>query len=205
MVDSSELAQVLHEAEDIAQSVHQKATSAHLLLAMFTLENPAEIVLKERGVDEDVLLASLTQAPVEPDGVVREVCERAREIARSCGARETECLHLLIATTRVRCLAQQMLAKVGLDLTGLRNTALSYYLSGRMPRKLQVAKGRPLAAPPRDTGPGRPAVASAPAAVLTPVPAPATRALSARDLVDAEELEEAELFEAAAQGPVVAP
>src|SRR6185295_1438571 len=185
MVDSSELAQVLHEAEDIAQSVHQKATSAHVLLAVFTLENPAEILLKERGVDEDVLLASLSQAPVEPDGVVRELCERAREIARSCGARETECLHLLIATTRVRCLAQQMLAKVGLDLTGLRNTALSYYLSGRMPRKLQAAKGRPLGGPPRDTGPGRPAVASsAPAAVLTPAPAPPPqRSLTARDLV----------------------
>src|SRR4051812_40004817 len=191
MVDSSELAQVLHEAEDIAQSVHQKATSAHVLLALFTLENPAEIVLKERGVDEDVLLASLSQAPVEPDGVVRELCERAREIARSCGARETECLHLLIAITRVRCLAQQMLAKVGLDLTGLRNTALSYYLSGRMPRKLQVAKGRPLAAPPRDSNPGRPAVASsAPAAVLTPAPAPpAQRSLSARDLVDPDDAE----------------
>jgi len=192
MVDSSELAQVLHEAEDIAQSVHQKATSAHVLLAVFTLENPAETLLKERGVDEDVLLASLSQAPVEPEGVVRELCERAREIARSCGARETECLHLLIATTRVRCLAQQMLAKVGLDLTGLRNTALSYYLSGRMPRKLQAAKGRPLAGPPRDTGPGRPALASAPAAVLTPVPSSPSHpaALTARDLVDAEEAED---------------
>ncbi|HZN94148.1 MAG TPA: ATP-dependent Clp protease ATP-binding subunit, partial [Myxococcales bacterium] len=217
MVDSSELAQVLHEAEDIAQSVHQKATSAHVLLALFTLENPAEVVLRERGVDEDVLLSTLSQAPVEPDGLVRELCERAREIARSCGARETECLHLLIATTRVRCLAQQMLAGAGLDLTGLRNTALSYYLSGRMPRKLQAAKGRPLGAPPRSTDPGRPATpapAHASTAVLTPTPSRPDHAavLGARDLVDADEGEDAagsdEVFEEAARllaAPAAAP
>jgi len=41
MADSTELAQVLHEANDIAQSVAQKLTSAHLLLALFTVENRA--------------------------------------------------------------------------------------------------------------------------------------------------------------------
>src|SRR5262245_56426838 len=168
MVDSSDLAQVLLEAEDIARSVHQRCTSAHVLLAVFTLENGAEVLLRERDVDEDVLLGSLTQAPAEPESVVRELRERAREIAQTCGARETECLHLLIAMTRVRCLAQQMLSKVGIDLTALRNTALSYYLSGRMPRKLLAPKIRPAAQPPRE---GAPRPASATAVVSPPLPA----------------------------------
>ena len=43
MVDSSDLAQVVAEAEDIAQSVGHKLTSAHLLLALFTaLDDPTK-------------------------------------------------------------------------------------------------------------------------------------------------------------------
>ncbi len=68
-------------------------------------------------------------------------------------------MHALIATTRVRCAAQDLLFKTGLDLTGLRNTALSYFTSGRMPRRLMLsrelppnvpraASGRPIGAPP---------------------------------------------------------
>src|SRR5579862_6092642 len=117
MVDSTEFAQVLAEAEDIAKAVGQGVTSAHLLLAVFTLENRAQVVLRERGVDEDRLLEAMTQAPKEDDGLVRELCARTREIARTCGSTEADCLHLLIATTRVRCLAQELLAKTGLDLT----------------------------------------------------------------------------------------
>ena len=39
MVDSTEFAVVLAEAEDIAQSVGQRLTTAHLLLALYTAEN----------------------------------------------------------------------------------------------------------------------------------------------------------------------
>ncbi|MGA9523034.1 MAG: Clp protease N-terminal domain-containing protein, partial [Myxococcaceae bacterium] len=126
MVDSSDFAQVLAEADDIARSVGQKLTSAHLLLAAFTVENRAQLLLKERGIDEDALLQAMTAAPREPDGLVRELCERSREIARSCGCNEADSLHMLIATTRVRCAANELLVRVGIDLTGLRNTALSY-------------------------------------------------------------------------------
>jgi ATP-dependent Clp protease ATP-binding subunit ClpC len=86
--------------------------------------------------------------------LVRELLERTREIAQTCGSVEADCLHMLIATTRVRCLAQDLLAKSGLDLTGLRNTALSYFLSGRMPRKLQLGREAPMGAP--RAGSGRP-------------------------------------------------
>src|SRR5678815_356291 len=55
MVDSSDLALVLSEADDIAQSVSQKPTTAHAVLALFTVDNAGQRLLKERGVDEDRL------------------------------------------------------------------------------------------------------------------------------------------------------
>jgi ATP-dependent Clp protease ATP-binding subunit ClpC len=140
MLDSADFIQVVSEAGDIAQSVAQKLTSAHVLLALFTVENRAQLVLKERGVDEDRLLEVLTQAPEEEEGLLKELYSKCREIAKNCASSEADCLHLLIAATRVRCAAQQMLLKTGIDLAALRNSALSYYLGGRMPRKLQLQR-----------------------------------------------------------------
>ncbi len=212
MVDSSDFAQVLAEAEDIAHSVSQRLTTAHLLLASFTIENRAQMLLKERGIDEDRLLEVMSAAPVEQEGLVRELCERAREIAKSCGSREADCLHLLIATTRVRCAAHELLAKAGVELTGLRNTALSYYLSGRMPRRLQLGRdGGPSPQRPVPTRSSAAPPAPQPAtrtAVLPPEPArrntaPEARpALSLRELIDDEP--EPQLFEASLPDPVPA-
>ncbi|WP_338866652.1 ATP-dependent Clp protease ATP-binding subunit [Myxococcus stipitatus] len=208
MVESTDLAQVLQEANDIARSVAQRLTSAHVLLALFTVENRAQLLLKERGVDEDALLQLLTAAPAEQDGPVRELREKAREIATSCGSQEADCLHLLIAVTRVRCVAQELLVHAGLDLATLRTTAVSYFVSGRMPRKLQPnrshalgsrpAPNRPLGAPPSPlpfsavavslprpvpgAPPTPPVFPSAPPRVTTP-------ALSPRDLIDVDEPE----------------
>jgi ATP-dependent Clp protease ATP-binding subunit ClpC len=213
MVDGTDLAQVLHEAEDIAQSVAQRLTSAHVLLALFTVENGAQLLLKERGVDEDGLLQTMSAPPDEAPGLVRELRERAREIARNCGSPETDCLHLLIAFTRVRCAAAELLTEAGLDLSGLRNTALSYFLSGRMPRKLQVGRAQPLGRPI----PTRPL--GAPPSPLPQAPLPAAfssatvavsvarPALSPRDLIDevAEEVEEAHAEAERARAPAAQP
>ncbi|MBX5480431.1 MAG: AAA family ATPase [Myxococcaceae bacterium] len=189
MVDSTDFVQVLAEAEDIAKSVSQKLTSAHVLLALFTVENRAALLLKERGIDEDVLLQSLASAPKEEDGLVRELCERSREIARSCGSREADALHMLIATTRIRCAAQELLGRVGLDLTALRNTALSYYLSGRMPRRLQLGRAQPVR--PIGTRTRTPPAPQPATTVALSVPEPAAPApqpfVSPRDLIDADE------------------
>jgi ATP-dependent Clp protease ATP-binding subunit ClpC len=181
MVDSSDLGQVLAEAEDIARSVAQTLTSAHVVLALFTVDNPGARLLRERGVDEDGLLAKLNGAPTEPEGTLAEVRARALDIARHCGSAEVDCLHLLIAVTRVRCAAQTLLAAVHLDLMQLRNTALSYFLSGRMPRKLLQRAPATSALPSRPPSSSlRPATA---VAVATPAPAVV---LSPRALVDSE-------------------
>jgi ATP-dependent Clp protease ATP-binding subunit ClpC len=167
MVDSSDFAQVLAEADDIARSVSQKLTTAHVLLALFTVENRAQVLLKDRGLDEDRLLATMTSVPEEDEHLLEELCQRSREIARGCGSLEMDCLHWLIGATRVRCAAQDLLVRAGLDLNGTRNTALSYYLSGRMPRKLQLNRL------PKSSE-GRPATGLAPAAAITSVAPPAS-------------------------------
>ncbi len=188
MVDSTDFVQVLAEAEDIAQSVSQRLTTAHVLLAAFTVENRAQLLLKERGIDEDALLQALTTAPREQEGLLRELCTRSREIARNCGCTEADTLHFLIATTRMRCAAQELLQRVGLDLTVLRNTALSYYLSGRMPRKLQLGRSAPTRPPSGALTATR--AAPAPVALATPAPPPPapapTLVHSLRDLIDVD-------------------
>jgi ATP-dependent Clp protease ATP-binding subunit ClpC len=193
MVDSTDFASVMSEAEDIAATVNQRLTTAHVLLAMFTVENRGALLLKERGVDEDRLLELLTHAPSEPDGLVKELRDKTREIAASCGSLEADCLHAVIAVTRVRCSAQDLLHKTGLDLTALRNIALSYFTSGRMPRRLLLQRELPPGIPRAPTGRplGAPPLGFAPptrTATLTPTPMPAVQAKSAvpsiRDLID---------------------
>jgi ATP-dependent Clp protease ATP-binding subunit ClpC len=167
-IPSMELAQVLAEAEDIARSVNQKLTSAHQLLAFFTVPNRAEILLRERGVDEDRILASMKGAPKEREGLERDLRERAREIASGTGAAEVDCLHLLIAMSRVRASAahQLLTAACPVPPATLGNVALSYFTS-RMPRRLreeQPVRVGPPAATPAPRAPARPAETPAPEA-----------------------------------------
>jgi len=199
MVDSSDFAQVLTEAEDIARSVRQPLTTAHILFAMFTVENRAALLLKEKGIDEDALLELLKQAPQEQEGLVRELKEKAREIAKGCGCGETDTLHALIAATRVRCLAQDLLFKTGLDLTGLRNKALSYYLSGRMPRRLLLT--RELGAPAPKSDALRPRTPGAPPRAQTPLLKHSDKHVDNSPLP----LSTRELFETPAQPPPSTP
>jgi ATP-dependent Clp protease ATP-binding subunit ClpC len=191
VIESMELLQVLAEAEDIATSVNQKLTSAHQLLAFFTVPNRAEILLRERSIDEDRILAAMSGKPKEPEGVVRDLRERSREVAESVGAEEVECLHLLIAMSRVRAsAAHQLLGACGLQLATLRNVALSYF-TARMPRRLremqpvtvrpaQPIVPRPRAAPAADPGAAfdgeSPALTPAPSATPIPSPTPAPTA-----------------------------
>jgi ATP-dependent Clp protease ATP-binding subunit ClpC len=143
VIESMELAQVLAEAEDIARNVNQKLTSAHQLLALFTVPNRAEMLLKERGIDEDKVLQALTGIPQEPEGIERDLRERARDVAAGLGAEEADCLHLLIAMSRVRSsAAHQLLSDCGVQLPALRNVALSYF-TARMPRRLQRVQPQP--------------------------------------------------------------
>ena len=67
--DSVELQQIQAEAEDIAKSVAQRASTAHLLLAIFTVPGGADQLLRERGLSEDAVLGQLSALGRAPEAL----------------------------------------------------------------------------------------------------------------------------------------
>ena len=103
--------------------VERHLTTAHLLLALFTFPNRAQLLLKERRIDEDLLLEHMEGLPGEPKGAYKRLKDRALELAQGSGASEADCLHLLVALLRVReSLAYELLERTGVPLTSLHAT-----------------------------------------------------------------------------------
>src|SRR5690606_19588896 len=130
MREARDLAQLRVEAEDIARRAGQPLTTAHALLAIFTVACPARTLLLERGVDEMRVLAAIRAAPDEPAELLEDLYARAHEIAAGLGV-EADTLHLLIAISRSpETLAHALLVACAVPLSSLRNTILSWYTSG---------------------------------------------------------------------------
>src|SRR5437763_6204450 len=100
-IDSAELARIADEALDIAKGAGQPPSTAHLLLAIFTVPGPADVLLRERGCDEDRVLAAMGPRPAEPPATFAQALDRARQLADDCGSDRAEGLHLLVALTRL--------------------------------------------------------------------------------------------------------
>lgn len=136
--DSQASVRAYLEAEDIAHQAEQPLSSIHLLLALFTFPNRAQALLIERNMNEERLMQDIRVFEDEPRHSVARLRDRGREIARSCGSEQTDCLHLLIAMTRLRdCFAYRILERTGVSLTALRNVAVSY-VTGHMPRRFKA-------------------------------------------------------------------
>ena len=199
-LDSAELAQIAAEAQDIAKNAGQLPGTHHLLLATFTVPGPADVLLRERGCDEDRVLAELAadgKSPEEPADSFGDALERARQLALDCGNARAGGLHLLIALTRLsRSSAAHLLEKTAAPVASLRTTALGY-LTGAIPRRREAAMPAPRAA---DIG--RPVTAqrsAAPVRVATlppaeeperrpePGPVPEPDGAPARSLLDPRE------------------
>lgn len=141
--DSTETVRAFMEAQDITRRTAQPSSSAHLLLALFTFPNRAQVLLRERSLDEDLVLREIRVLEDEPRGAIAQLRERAREIARGTGSSEVDCLHVLIALTRMRdCFAYRLLERTGTSITALRNVAVSY-VTGNMPRRYRTLGARP--------------------------------------------------------------
>ncbi len=139
--DAAELSQIVSEAQDIARNVGQPPGTQHLLLATFTVPGPADVLLRERGCDEDKVLGELASgaAPKEPPGAFSEALEKARQIAADCGSAQVGGLHLLVALTRLsRTCAARLLERAAPPIASLRTTALGY-LTGAIPRRRDVS------------------------------------------------------------------
>jgi ATP-dependent Clp protease ATP-binding subunit ClpC len=146
--DSAELTQIAAEAQGIATGAGQQPGTHHLLLATFTVPGPADVLLRERGCDEDKVLEELAAAgaaPEEPVDSFGEAMDRARQLANDCGNPQASGLHLLVALTRLsRSSAAQLLEKTAAPIASLRTTALGY-LTGSIPRRREVAVAAPTA------------------------------------------------------------
>ncbi len=179
------------EAEDIAQRAGQPLSSLHLLLALFTFPNRAQALLIERGMDEDRILESVRVLEDEPKRMVTRLRERARDIAKSSGGDEgTDCLHLLIAMTRLRdAFAYRVLERTGISVTALRNLAVSY-VTGHMPRRFKAIRSEE-PTPVLTASRGRSRVAKAQVAEPLPPKAEPEEALEEEDTEDWEVEEQA--------------
>lgn len=135
--ENPEAVRAFLEAEDIADKAGQSLSSAHLLLAFFCFPNRAQTLLAERSVDEDRIISQIRVLEDEPKRTVQRLRDRARDIARSVGAEDVDCLHVLIAITRLRdAFAYKLLDNCGSSLTALRNVAVSY-VTGTLPRRFR--------------------------------------------------------------------
>src|SRR5439155_20927952 len=177
---TDDLAAVFDQAREIAEESEQRLSTAHVLLALFTVPNRAEAVLKDRGVDEDRLLEVLgarSELHREPLDIMPMLDERIAQTAESTGADRANCLHLLVALARLQTSsANRMLRGVGIDLAALRNQVISY-LTGAMPRRLagipqEAAAARAIASQVVTDVERAPSPAAAPAMATAPAPAP---------------------------------
>jgi len=135
--ESANLVRAFLEADKIAEGAEHPLLSAHVLLALFTFPNRAMQLLLERDIDQEQILDAFREVEDEPPKTVKRLRNRAREIADGSSAKEVDCLHLLIAMTRLKdCFAYRLLDRSGVPLTALRNQAVSY-VTGSMPRRYQ--------------------------------------------------------------------
>ena len=141
--DSAEAVRAYVEAEDIATQAGQPLSSIHLLLALFESPNRAQILLNERSIDAKRVRQNALASDDEPRRSLQRLKDRAREIARTSEAPEVDCLHVLVAISRVReSAAYRTLQRTGISLTALRNVAVSY-ITGSLPRRFRSLTPEP--------------------------------------------------------------
>ncbi len=186
MRDSRELARISVEARTIAEQAGQTPSSAHLLFALFTVPNPAELVLKARRVDEEALLSRLREMPREGPAIVEALFDKARAVAKGTGSDEVRALHLLIAMARAKgCAANELLAQLLPSTAELAREALSYVV-GPLPRRFlprEEDETAPVVA--YASSPPRPRPVSQPAPSASTPSAPPARPVSRVSVLEA--------------------
>jgi ATP-dependent Clp protease ATP-binding subunit ClpC len=165
------LQQVLDEASSIAARAGTPHCSAHLLLALLSVDDEARGLLGDRGLDAARIgsqLEALGPASAEPAEAMGQIHDRCRRMASSCGASRVSTLHLVIVLCSLReCVAHRVMAACGLDLPSIRTVALALATGGR--RRLRRAPAEENA-PEVTTGEARPSVQRPGTAVETELP-----------------------------------
>jgi len=139
MRNGVELDRLAAEARLMAEQARQQPGTAHLLLALFVVPTPAELVLRARRVDEEAVLSRLATAPSEPPDRWTTLVDRARRTAADTGSPDARGLHLLLAICRQRdCQAHQLLTAL-VGSTSELATEVMRCLTGPLPRRFVPA------------------------------------------------------------------
>ncbi len=136
---SRELGTVLDEAKDIASRVDQALSSAHLLLALFTVPNRAAVFLEDRDITVDRLLEKLGDVNGEPPAILDRIYTRGERIASGSRAEAVTSLHLLAALIRESSShAVKLLVECGTNVSAIRASVMSYATgSTPLPRRFR--------------------------------------------------------------------
>ena len=134
---SRELVAIYTQARDIARKAGRAASTAHLLLALFTVPNRAAVFLTDRSITVDALLEAMRSYPGEPSEVLERVEGRSSRIASGSGAESVNSLHLLASLVReTSSHAYRLLEDTGVEVAVVRTAVMSYATGSRsLPRR----------------------------------------------------------------------
>ncbi len=127
-------------AEELASRRGERTTTGHLLAAIASGPSMAADLLRERRLDEDVLLrAARVLVDDQADAISRSV-QRAREFSARAQAKEPGALHLLFALCQDRATAaMRALEQCGTDVVRLRTSAMQIAMGIAPARRVSPA------------------------------------------------------------------
>ena len=131
---SDELACVLEQSHEIASSLQQTHTSAHVLLCLFMVENHASAFLSDHEVTIERLMEHLQRAPVEKDTALERIMVRAADTAITSRAPHINSLHCLVALlSEVDSAGYRLVSALDLDVGTIRSKALAHLRESLQP------------------------------------------------------------------------
>jgi ATP-dependent Clp protease ATP-binding subunit ClpC len=156
----AELVTLRKHAQDLAVARKERVTSVHLLAAIAAGEGPAAELLRDRKLDEEVLLKASRSFDDEGPDPIGRLLAAARQVATRAPSPEPGALHLLLALLADRsAAAHRSLLHAGVDLAKLRAGAMQIALgviAARRPSSLAAPRRAEIATPPlRSPSPSR--------------------------------------------------
>jgi ATP-dependent Clp protease ATP-binding subunit ClpC len=172
----SEVSVLRRLADELAKGRSERVTTGHLLAAIAKKGGTPAELLRERRLDEDVLLRAARVVTDDSPDAVKGVLERAREFSARSGAREPSALHVLFALCQERkTAAHRAIEQCGVDVTKLRTAAMQIATGLVEPRRQMAGRAvqLPLVATPARTHEHAPP-ASSPRPVARPAAKPSS-------------------------------
>ena len=123
---SDELHQIIGTADELAARSGQQVHSAHLLMALYSVESQAASFLDDHKLPHlrSTLSAELEHVR-EPSHTVRTIWDRCSRLANNNDAVTIDSMHLLAAILREsRSAAYKTLERAGLNISGIRTRAV---------------------------------------------------------------------------------